>query len=214
MLYTLAAGATIACSLPANAEVLFTRSNAVVTGNSGALAIDMDHDGVTDFTLSEGYVFGGTSTYGELSWALELNGAPPNQVGIRRTAAAALKKGELIGSGDHNFSPFGVMAEVSVSDGSTAGYFFHCFNRYIGVKLVINGEVHYGWVGFRSVQDFVATLGGWAYETQLDTPIRAGDMGTLGTESIDLTQPTSLGMLAKGHSAAQNWRSRVQKIAH
>jgi hypothetical protein len=122
------------------------------------------------------------------------------------SGAAALKRGNLIGSGAR-FYAFGFMA---TSGGN--GRFYNAFHRFLGVKFLINGEVHYGWIGFRSVTgSLTATLGGWAYETEPNTPIIAGDTGRSQDDSAALTmrEPTSLELLAEGHVAIAERRRRI-----
>jgi hypothetical protein len=79
---------------------------------------------------------------------------------------------------------------------------------------MINGEVHYGWVGFRSVSvvnsRLTAVLGGWAYETEPNKPIVAGDEGE-GMESNTMSslRPTSLQLLAMGHTGIADRQRRI-----
>ncbi|HEY7097880.1 MAG TPA: hypothetical protein VH437_14235 [Terriglobales bacterium] len=209
LLYGLAAGATMVVAPQADAKVHYTLSNAVVECCT-TFSIDVDHDGVADFLLQDAYRTRVSSVSSHLSYynILSMNGMQPsNKVGISSFVAAPLLKGQKIGSG----ASFTSRALIENS-GDTR--FRNVRNKYLGVRFVIGGEVHYGWIGFRRVFLYQVTLGGWAYETRPDTPIRAGDTGALESESIDLTEPTSLGMLANGHSATQNWRTRTQKPAH
>src|SRR5215831_15259348 len=48
--YALAAGVAVACQVPAYGEVIFTPSNAVITGPA-KITIDLDNDGNTDITV-------------------------------------------------------------------------------------------------------------------------------------------------------------------
>jgi hypothetical protein len=53
-------------------------------------------------------------------------------------------------------------------------------NRYLGVKFLIDGQVHYGWARMNAELYFPyinALLTGYAYETTPNLPIRAGDEG-------------------------------------
>jgi hypothetical protein len=75
-------------------------------------------------------------------------------------------------------------------------------DRYLGLKFVIDGEVHYGWARFsvtvehhRQYDDVSGTLAGYAYETVPDKPIIAGQI--TGSDVITL-QPETLGGLALG----------------
>jgi hypothetical protein len=75
-------------------------------------------------------------------------------------------------------------------------------NRYLGLKFVVDGEVHYGWARLsvtlghqRSLGDVTGTLTGYAYETIPDKPIIAGR--TTGPDVITV-QDGTLGGLALG----------------
>ena len=50
LLYALAAGATLACSVPSEAEIIFTPSSAVFQGPV-RFSIDLDNDGSADFSF-------------------------------------------------------------------------------------------------------------------------------------------------------------------
>ena len=75
---------------------------------------------------------------------------------------------------------------------------------------MINGQVHYGWIGFRSTSAYQATLEGWAYETRPNTPIRTA--GPEETPTLGAAEPTSLQLLAAGHVAVADWRRRNAEV--
>jgi hypothetical protein len=75
-------------------------------------------------------------------------------------------------------------------------------NRYLGLKFVIHGKVHYGWARLsvtlghhRQYDDVSGTLTGYAYETIPNKPIIAGQI--TGPDVITV-QPETLGRLARG----------------
>ena len=75
-------------------------------------------------------------------------------------------------------------------------------NRYLGLKFVIHGKVHYGWARVsvtlghrRQYEDATGTVTGYAYETIPNKPIVAGK--TNGADVI-VFQPDTLGTLARG----------------
>jgi len=75
-------------------------------------------------------------------------------------------------------------------------------NRYLGLKFIVDGEVHYGWarlsvtLSHRPVYEGVsATLTGYAYETIPDKTIVAGR--TTGRDVVKVP-PGTLGSLARG----------------
>jgi len=129
----------------------------------------------------------------------------------RNYGQAALYKGSKIGPNDQFGERF--MWGFSHAD---YGSWQNVQHRYLGVKFAINGETHYGWIGFRSVTEtsdyggFKAIFGGWAYETQPNKPIRAGDTGTTekAAASSGSADPTSLEMLATGHASNAAWHQR------
>jgi hypothetical protein len=96
------------------------------------------------------------------------------------------------------------------------GYWPNVSNRFLGVRFLINGEVHYGWIAFRSVTDagtgiFGAKLAGWAYETNPNTPIVAGNKG-IPARITGFVNPTSLEILAAGHTAIDERRKRIAPV--
>lgn len=202
LLYALAAGATLACSAPSQAEVIFTPSNAVFRG-LGKFDIDLDNDGSADFSLVIRLIHYDTTA---LIPALFAYGHPPSgQVVTAGADALPLRKNTQIGAGQ-GFRALGIMESSDIYGGND---WRNLKDRYLGVRFLINGEVHYGWIGFREVRVFpiAAKLYGWAYETVPDMPILAGDTGT--TASLDNSiHPTSLEILASGHTAIDQRRKR------
>ena len=52
---------------------------------------------------------------------------------------------------------------------------------YIGVRFLINGNTHYGWIQYRGdLLSASGTIIDWAYEDYPDTPIRAGQRQSAG----------------------------------
>jgi hypothetical protein len=218
LMYMVAAGATLAGASAVQAKVVFTPSNAVLSyGGVSSLPIDLDNNGTVDFRLlvrlfSYGGGFNAVSS-------LNVKGAIGSNVvvganGYRSGYAAALTRGAPIGS---SAAFRGALRMVRVDFSSCGGYFVagsfaDVTNRFLGVRFLINGEAHYGWIGFRSVTfpSITATLVGWAYETVSNRHIRAGDRMGMHSDSAALrsTGPTSLELLAAGNVAMTDWRRR------
>jgi hypothetical protein len=200
LLYAFAAGATLVCSAPTQAEVLFTPSSAFLRG-VGKLDIDIDHDGSADFSLTIKMIHYSTHSL-ELA-LLAYGNHPSHQIVAQGASALALEKKTRIGGG-RTFRAFTAM-ETAVYGGPWADV----TNRFLGVRFLINGEVHYGWIGFREVRNFPmgARLAGWAYEAVPDKAILAGDTGT-GASADSFISPTSLEILAAGHTAIDERRKR------
>ena len=63
---------------------------------------------------------------------------------------------------------------VSASNIGSIGYFQGNTDAYVGIRLDVEGSLHYGWI---HIQNFGANWGqisDWAYETRPDTQILAG----------------------------------------
>ena len=117
--------------------------------------------------------------------------------------AVALKSGMEIGPGGGFTSNKELMVRQS---NATSGYgafgsWLNVKDRYLGMKFVIKGKIHYGWARLNvSVQlplTINATLTGYAYETTPNKSIIAGK--TKGPDVITLPMDTgTLGHLALG----------------
>jgi hypothetical protein len=237
-----AAGVSVlALAGASEAEVVYTETNQV-THSGFPLYIDLNHDGIMDFLLRTTYYAGSSG----LEVGLDASGIADNLVAGRRfrssggyffSAASALQASAQIGP-QGNFSvrfPFMAM-EIFNRDGGSqnsdlgpwAGKGKGVKNRYLGLKFVIDGEVHYGWARLsvtlgrhRQSDDVVGTLTGYAYETVPDKAIIAGrttgpDVITAQPETGKITlpaplvapapAPATLGLLATGAPALDLWR--------
>ena len=211
--YAIAAGAAgvtlLAASPPANAEVVFT--SAQITFDSGVVYIDLNHDGVNDFALSI-YNF---------------------DRGDRRLAASGLRRGGILcytvsyppvaAPLGYRIGPVGYFAgrggpAVNVADtfeSYIGGPFANVGLRFFGLRFKINGKVHFGWAGVvakarghrGAAPRIEVTLLGYAYETEADKPIIAGDTGSgaHASTSDPIDGPGTLGVLALG------WRDQSAK---
>jgi hypothetical protein len=233
-----AAGVSVlALAAASEAEVVYTETNQV-THSGFPLYIDLNHDGINDFKLRSSYYAGSSG----VEVGLDPSGIGDNRIagghfsnssGYFFSAASALHAGAKIGP-KVNFSvrfPF-MAAELfnkmgtQYSDlGPWAGKGNGVKNRYLGLKFVVDGEVHYGWARFtvtlrhtRQLDDVVAALTGYAYETVPGKAIIAGHIK--GAEVIieppetgEMTPPVApapvsatLGVLAKGAITLDLWR--------
>jgi hypothetical protein len=225
--YALAASAAgvglLALSRAAEAKIVYTPAHVVVRSND-AYKLDLNHDGITDFTIqnlrrsSSGNIFDTLSAVPAVgNRVLELKYS-------RVFWAYALYPGERIGPKQYFFLPSGFMAQAETR-GFTRyyGLWTDVRNRYLGLKFRIRGKAHYGWArlnvtvaccgrGHASTLGGIrATLTGYAYETIPNKPIIAGK--TKGPDVITL--PTaSLGHLARGASAMKAWRKESAGVTH
>ena len=224
-LYALAAAGVSALAQPSEAEVVYTPIYQKISANE-QFAIDLNHDGVTDFTIVNRLrrsnmqlkvlpAFGGYAVLGQyIGWADAMH--PGSMVGVNRP------------SGRPSFGN-NIMASVGSYEGYNEGSWFNVSDRYLGLAFKIHGKLHYGWArlttNWNGQLRIEATLTGFAYETEPDIPIIAGDTGGLGeggadaspgSEPFSVPQPANpaatLGALALGaesRSASIRFRRKI-----
>ena len=216
--YALAASAAgvsvLALARASEAKVVYTETHQVTHAHF-PLYIDLNHDGIKDFVLRTTYYRG---SYFEVG--LDVFGYRKNEVAGKRfkssggyffSAAYALPAGARIGP-ERKFPvrfPFMAMELFSgvgtgqdsdlgpwVGKGNGVG------NRYLGLKFVIHGKVHYGWARLSvtlghhwQYGDVIGTLTGYAYET---IPNKAIITGKTKGQDVIKVQPGTLGELARG----------------
>jgi hypothetical protein len=204
--YALAASAAgvgmLALVQPAGAKIVYTRTHQVIRPKD-SYALDLNHDGVTDFRIK--------NSSGCADWCWDNLGAiAVNQnavVGIISVngtdhIAYALNRGADIS----RKQPFLSGGALFVYDSGSGNYgdWLNVTNRYLGLRFQIKGKIHYGWARLTvhgKNQKLTAILTGYAYETIPNKPIIAGQ--TKGPDVIAI-QPASLGRLAAGSAA---WHS-------
>ncbi len=212
-----AAGVSVlALAGASEAKVVYTETYQV-THSGFPLYIDLNHDGIKDFLLrtefyrgSSGLVVGlYASGYHDANNVVA--GKRFSHSGYFLSAASALPAGARIGP-KGNFSvrfPFMAVELFGKDDGSQnsdlgqwAGKGNGVSDRYLGLKFVVDGEVHYGWARLsvtlghhRQFDDVSGTLTGYAYETVPVKPIVAGQI--TGPDVITV-QSETLGGLALG----------------
>jgi hypothetical protein len=211
-----AAGVSVlALAGASEATVVYTETYQV-THTGFPLYIDLNHDGINDFLVRTTFYAGTTG----LEVGLNASGCrnTKNVVAGRRfgrsgyflSAAYALPAGARIGPKGNFSVRFPLMAEElfngvgsQYSDlGAWVGTGKGVTDRYLGLKFVVRGEVHYGWARlsvtlghYRQFDDVSGTLTGYAYETVPDKPIIAGQI--TGPDVITVP-PETLGGLALG----------------
>ena len=224
--YALAASAAgvsvLALASASEAKVVYTETHQVTRARV-PLFIDLNHDGIKDFVLRTTYYRGSYFEVGlDASGYRNIN----NAVAGRRfshssyflSAASALRAGARIGP-KRKFPVHHPFMAVEFFNGDRSQYSDlgpwaakgkGVRNRYLGLKFVVHGEVHYGWAKLsvtlghrRQTDDVIGTLTGYAYETIPNKAIVAGK--TKGTDVVTV-QPTSLGHLARGAPAIPVWK--------
>jgi hypothetical protein len=179
----------LALAMPAAGKILYTPSHQQIPpGFDTGLFLDLNHDGVNDFSFVNFY--SNTSSTIAL-WASHAN--PNNGVFSHLSYAADLPAGVKIGPQ----GPFRQASiDVMVSNQCHNGPWKEAHNRYLGLKFAIKGKTHFGWARLNVSCVFPkaikATLTGYAYETIPNKPILTGK-----TKGPDV-EPATLGHLARG----------------
>jgi hypothetical protein len=173
----------------AEAKVIYKKVNKPILLNT-ILPLDLNHDGVTDFTLVDSHATYSFAAFGYLT-------VFPNKIqnkimGPVRSAtgfywaASALSTGVQIGS-QGPFAPgaklmvgvvyAGARRKTPRNPSSCFGLWPNVTNRFLGLKFRISGKVHYGWASLdvtcANIQ-VTGTLTGYAYETKPNQPILSG----------------------------------------
>jgi hypothetical protein len=220
-----AAGVT-ATAMVASAEtpqgpIVYTPANVSLSGlGMTHFNVDLNHDGIADFRLemtntrwvsSGGGGDGGHASFWDLPYGG--NGAMPRP----------LPKGALIGtSGGFNGNDrlaWGRSANHSGHGGYYTGgpWAQSDAEKYLGVRFLIDGETHYGWVRmsvFTEPSNIGATITGFAYNTVANQPLKAGEgaqkpnRASLHPASLPPAtfRPASLGALSLGAAGIALWR--------
>jgi hypothetical protein len=221
-MYTLAASAAgvslLACSPPAEAKVIFTNTWIPITPTTATTNIDMTNDGVADFVISNHRIEKCSFSFCSYATMKVLPQHSHNEVWGNGSYAAALRSGVTVGSKGQFKPGHEVMAKATFDQGTegsaygSAGPWKQTTNRYLGVKFIIDGEVHFGWVRIdvaEAVGGIYAAVSGYAYETlpnkSIVTGQKSGTPNQLNKQnpdsaSVDVPAAVrgSLGMLALG----------------
>jgi hypothetical protein len=239
--YTLAATASsvavLALAQPGEAEVVYTPANQSIWANGGVL--DLNNDGIVDFTFRGQGGSSHSSCARETTHETYIVPAVQGNAIRGRGSASALPSSILLGNNPQKFrigqqALFAGSGEVRWEGCGTSrkpsyfvfGAFANTVDRYLGLQFSVDGAMYYGWARFtvivdpmRGGQGVTATLTGYAYESNPNTPIFTGN--EFGDESkenpkpgshaseqpvIRPTSPATLGRLAQGAQGLTAWR--------
>lgn len=221
----MAAAAAAMLTTSTQAKVIYTPANSQTS--FGSIPIDLNNDGVVDFTIS---IVGG-------SFHSELTVVKPQVAGNALLEAAkggvaagffgvAVGPGEKFLSNSFYSSGRGLpMAVAGMYGGSSwfNGPFANATNRYLGMKFQINGTVHFGWARV-NVTNYLKggalQLTGYAYETTPQTNIVEGHISGPEKASNEpaslltpVARPANLGLLARGADGIAFWRRESEVLA-
>lgn len=237
--YSFAAAAAgvgmLALAPPAAGEVIITKKTIPIplAFLGGGVEISLTNDGANDFRFTLLYNFSSVST--NIDGRILIMNKPSHNKGVVGSEqfepyASALMRGAKIGP-TANFvsSVVGFPYGVNIEESNTVTYLHrgsrhlkgnwggNAKNRFLGVRFLINGRTHYGWIRLTvtipsDVKEFMtATITGYAYET---IPNKAILAGTAESSTAEIPLPTnipnqgkpSLGMLALGTDGLPLWR--------
>jgi hypothetical protein len=222
-----AAGVTLlALSQPSDAKIVYTPVHKVI-GKNSSYQLDLNHDGITDFTIKNSHCSYNQSSRTSCqvdSWNL-LSVAPAgnNAVAGSLRLALDLRRGARIP--DHRkfigtatlLSQCRGFCNSGHSGTRIYGLWRNVANRYLGLKFKIRGKTHYGWARLsvkasKRPYEITAVLTGYAYETIPGKAIIAGaTQRPHGAESAaslnsQTAEPATLGALARGTLGLSIWR--------
>jgi hypothetical protein len=228
-MYALAASAAgvgaLGLGQTAQAKIVYTPANVRIVANAGLVRIDLNHDGIADFGLSNRSIRQsfGTSQGLEVVPSREANeiwGAHTYSSSNQVLCAAALPGGTKVGpKGAFQQDSPGLFMAWYGKNGSH-GRWLHVKQAYLGLKFLIKGKTHFGWARVKldtRQRPFAATLTGYAYETIPGNSIIAGatkgpDDGGRAEQPSPAAlaapppKPATLGLLAMGARGLAIWR--------
>lgn len=183
---TVAAVSILLLAGPAGAQILYTPVNAQIPVG-GSYYLDVNHDGVPDFTVRSQLLQDYCQFGDGYAWNLSITPGRGNAVVVNANEfVMALPGGARIDS-NRSFS-----ADSALLTGlawgrcgsGISGEWLNLPNRYVGLQLRLHGanDVHYGWAklsdaAYIDQQGHLHTstfLQGFAYQTLPGVPIMAG----------------------------------------
>jgi hypothetical protein len=210
--YAAAALGVTATSVVAAAQVpedhiQYTPASIFLTeGHSSVIPIDLNHDGITDFSIRASFYTFGFSGHGGFTYTGVFVVPTAGNLAIGKHAipkGVPLSLGGVFRGSDQNMA-FAVKENNSLSTVSHyGGAFNNVSDEYLGVQFQIAGKPHYGWIrislGCRKGYCY-GGIGGYAYETVPGKSLEAGQLRTPSTARtiVENATPGSLGMLAAG----------------
>jgi len=223
--FGVAGASALASAQTPGQHILYTPADIAIDTHSSRqvfIPIDFNHDGVADLYLiashftdffSGGLGFAAygriTASVGGGNLAITSHALPKGMI---------IDKGGVFKSGQHSIAYAGSGSYMGVKRASTAqGPFVRVKNKYLGVRFLINGQTHEGWVRLTLAPkgaDISGAITGYAFDTvPNEFGLAAGQLGgRVGPEKLPAASAVedaatgSLGMLAAGSAAIPYWR--------
>ena len=176
---------------PAAAQILYTRINVSIP-LGGSYDIDLNRDGVVDFTLRSKLLQSYCQAGDEYIWSATVSPAQADGVvvspgNVWSDEAAPLPAGAAVGSAQRFDFNYSVLAGLywGMCNAGVDGQWLNLPTRYLGLRFQgPDHEIHYGWVKV-STAAYVDThwhlhtsviVSGFAYQATAGEPILAGQM--------------------------------------
>jgi hypothetical protein len=198
-----AAGVSMLAATPAAAKVVYTPAN-IAIGTSG-YALDLNHDGVPDFTFNFALISESDGGIAIFNLRLDVPGNAVRPAGP--AAAAVLARGAHIGPlksfttalssyGGVFMYAQGEFSHTGVETSFSNGPWVKQTNKFLGLKFLIDNRFHYGWARL-STTPGGTVLTGYAYESDAGHKILAGQKSGDDAQP-EFVAPMTLGELARG----------------
>lgn len=184
-----------ALAISSIADVVYTPVKASIPVDGSGFSLDLNADGVTDFTLTSKLLQAYCQLGDEYLWTLTVTPANGNAITSRAGQvssdyASALTDGVAVNSSQSFYPAPSTMAELFWGGCGTGagGEWLNTTNRYLGFRFrTPDNSLHYGWARLSSVAsvdrhgNFQAStvLSGFAYETIPDQQILTGQTSDL-----------------------------------
>jgi hypothetical protein len=178
-----------ALAIPATAEVVYTQVNASFSVG-GYYAIDLNHDGVADFSLRSPILQGLCQSGDQDLWSLTVTPASGNSVAVmsgqpNSGLAAALPNNVAVNATEVYSTATSVMAELQwgYCGSYSLGQWWGIPSGYLALQFrAPDGTIHYGWakvstaayVDRYGVVHSTTVVWGYAYETIAGQAIMTG----------------------------------------
>jgi hypothetical protein len=169
--------------VPADAQIVYTPSNILLAEPTyrhlATTGLDINNDGIADFQFGAYYSItilttsarfnggDGSDRFLQIAPLQVGNGvmSKPQKGGLLQVTAQALPIGVKVGSSASFSSKNVAMAEIAAGNYSQfySGSWINVQTAYLGLRVVIDGAIHYGWARIKFVYPGRAAKGEYAY---------------------------------------------------